>query len=453
MDLNLALEEKQILSQRMLQSVTILQMNAMELDGFIKEMSMENPVIELEDAPAAPEPESTLRQKLEWLETMDEQNRVYYREEHEEDDSREAWNILCETGDSLQQYVLSQLIPISQNEEEERIFHYLAYSLDSHGYLADMPHNLVQAFQLQPEQAADYLRRFQSVDPAGVGATDLKECLLLQLQRLDKDDWLSQTIIHQHLELLGKNQLSKIAAFTGAELGEVEAACRRIKALNPRPSNGFSSRENLKYIQPDVTVVKFTDYFEVLLNDPAYSGFQINSYYLRMLKEQDDPEIQKYLGEKVRQAKWIQSCIWQRGETLLAVTRALVECQSDFFEHEEGALRPLRLLDIAQKLGVHESTVSRAVRDKYLQCSRGIYPLNYFFTHKVGSGNAEICTQAQIKKEIQELIQSENKGKPYSDQKLADLLNAKGITIARRTVAKYRIELGVADANGRKQYS
>lgn len=452
MNLQISLEQKQVLSQRMIQSMEILQMNALELDHFLKELSLENPLLELEDIQETPAQKSELQRKLEWLEAADEQNRIYYSQEYEEEDTRDAWNFPHDQEESLPQYVLAQLIPLTENERDQQIFYYLAYSLDSRGYLEDMPESLISSFGLNEEEAAEYLRCFQSVDPAGVGALNLKECLLLQLQRRGNKSALATTIIDQHLELLGKNQLPKIASATGAPLEEVRKASLAIKALNPIPSSGFSSRESLKYIQPDVTVVKFPGYFEILLNDHLHSQVSISPYYLRMLKQDSDSEAQDYMNEKLKQAEWIMACIKQRGNTLTAVTRALIEFQQDFFEHENGLLKPLRLIDVAKKLDVHESTVSRAVRDKYLQCSRGVYPMNYFFTHSVAAEGNAVLTPEQLKSRICNLIEGENKKKPYSDQKLTNLLKEEGASISRRTVAKYRVEIGIADASGRKNY-
>ena len=451
MDLKIALEQKQVLSQRMIQSVEILQMNVQELDSFLKELTLENPLVELEDNREVPPQKSDMQRKLEWLEAADEQNRVYYGQEYEEEQERDAWNLPAEE-ENLPQYVLSQLMPLAQTSREEQIYHYLAYSLDSRGYLEEMPQGLCQAFGLTPEEAAAYLKTFQSVEPAGVGAADLTECLLLQLRRQRRESPLAETIIARHLELLGKNQLPRIASLTGASLEEVEEACRQIRALNPIPGSGFSSREHLRYILPDVTVVKFQGYFEVLLNDNSYSKVVLSHYYVQMLKEDPSPETQSYIGEKLKQAEWVISCIQQRGNTLQAVARALVECQREFFEQGPGHLQPLRLLDVAEKVGVHESTVSRAVRDKYLQCTWGIYPMNYFFTYRVAAQDGQIWTPEKIRDKLRELIEEEDKKKPLSDQKLTDLLQAAGVGISRRTVAKYRMEMGLPDASGRKSY-
>ncbi len=452
MDLKISLEQKQVLSQRMIQSVEILQMNVQELDQFLKELTLENPLVELEDNRDTPPRKSDMQRKLEWLEAADEQNRVYYGQECEEEQERDAWNLPAEEEEDLPQYVLSQLIPLAQSRQEERIYHYLAYSLDSRGYLEDMPQGLCREFGLTQDQAEAYLTLFQSVEPAGVGAADLTECLLLQLRRQNQDHGLAEIIVSRHLELLGKNHLPRIASLTGASLDQVEDASQLIRSLHPFPGSGFSSREHLRYILPDVTVVKFQGYFEVLLNDNSYSKAVLSHYYVRMLKEDPSPETQNYIGEKLRQAEWVLSCIRQRGNTLLSVARTLVECQKEFFEQGPGHLQPLRLLDVAEQIGVHESTVSRAVRDKYLQCTWGIYPMNYFFTRNVTSQGSQVWTPEKIRDKMRELMDAEDKKKPLSDQKIADLLKEAGAGISRRTVAKYRMEMGIADASGRKQY-
>lgn len=460
MELKFTLEQKQQLSQKMIQSAEILQMDVQELETFVRELAMENPLVELEEAhpvqegmERVDERKREAEEKLEWLNRMDEQNRVYYKEEYEELEEKEAWNFSV-AEENLQDYLLSQLIPYLKTEKDQDILTYLVYSLDSRGYLTDSAEELQGRLELNEDEVLSYLQILKSLDPAGIGAGDLKECLLLQLDRNDKEDETARLVVEEYLDLLGKNQLPQIAAKLGVTLAELNDCCERIRNLNPKPGSCFSSRETLRYIRPDVTIVKFQDYFEVLLNDNAYPRLTINSYYSRMLHEDNSAEVKEYISDKLKQAEWITRCIEQRSETLLKVARAIVEIQRPFFESGAGNRRPMRLADIAERIEMHESTVSRAVRDKYLQCTWGVYPLSYFFVKQVGgTGDDSGETPEQVKKCMEGIIAGEDKKKPLSDQKITDIMNKQGIAISRRTVAKYRMQLGIPDASGRKEFS
>jgi len=460
LELKFTQEQKQLLSQKMIQSAEILQMDVQELETFVRELALENPLVELEDAhPVQEVPERAderkreAEEKLEWLNRMDEQNRVYYKEEYEELEGKETWNFSVEE-ENLQDYLLAQMIPYLKTDKDQDVLTYLVYSLDSKGYLTDSAEDLKERLELSEEEVLSYLQILKSLDPAGIGAGDLKECLLLQLDRKNEEDETVRLVVEDYLDLLGKNQLPQIAAKLGVSLDELNDCCERIRNLNPKPGSSFSSRETLRYIRPDVTIVKFQDYFEVLLNDNAYPRLTINSYYSRMLHEDNSPEVKEYISDKLKQAEWITRCIEQRGETLLKVARAIVEIQRPFFESGAGNRRPMRLADIAERIEMHESTVSRAVRDKYLQCTWGVYPLSYFFVKQVGgTGDDNGETPEQIKRYMEEIIDGENKKKPLSDQKITDAMNEKGVAISRRTVAKYRMQLGIQDASGRKEFS
>ena len=234
---------------------------------------------------------------------------------------------------------------------------------------------------------------------------------------------------------------------------DVLQAMEVIRELNPKPGNSFSSRENLKYITPDVTVVKLKDYYEILLNEYMYPKMSINGYYRNMLKAGNDKETKDYVTTKVKQAEWVMQCVSQRNVTLMNVSKCIVDVQECFFTYGPGYLRPLKLADVAEMVGIHESTVSRAVKDKYLQCSWGIFPMNYFFIGAISkAGNENAATADTAKNLLKEIIADENHEKPYSDRILSEKLAERGVKISRRTVAKYREAMGIKDASGRKVF-
>lgn len=452
MELKMEISQSMALSQKMIQSTEILQMGSMELENYIKELAVDNPVVDLEDNNEVPSPEDDLMRKLEWLGSSDEQNRVYYSQDYDLEE-RDKWNFSVDEGEDLADYLMSQLIGTQYSQKQMEVLNFMALCLDSKGYFNENLEDVARRFDMEKAQAQELLEVIQGLEPAGVGARDLRECLLLQLDRLKIEDIVVRTVVSDYLELLGKNQLHVIAKKMKVSTDAISFASKVIKGLNPKPGNSFSSREHLKYITPDVTVVRLGGYFEILLNEYMYPKININGYYLKLLKGDATKETKNYVTEKVHQAEWIQNCISQRNRTLLSVTKAIVDAQELFFTNGPGHLRPMKLLDIADKLEIHESTVSRAVRDKYMQCSWGIYPLNYFFSKGIATNNAiAAVTPEDVKRAIHEIIDEENKKKPLSDRLISETLSARGINLSRRTVAKYREEEGIKDASGRKVF-
>ena len=264
------------------------------------------------------------------------------------------------------------------------------------------------------------LEELQGLDPAGVCARDLDECLKLQLRRRDMLTPVLEFIVDNCLEQVAKNQIPAISRKLHLSSAETAGYCQIIKSLNPKPGISFSSREQLRYIIPDVTIVKFKDHFDLLLNESMYPSIELNSYYQKMNQDSEAPEVKEYLSTKIRQAEWVKQCVLQRGKTLMQVSIAILEHQEEFFTYGPSRLAPLRLADIAGELGIHESTVSRAVNKKYLQCSWGVYPMNFFFSRaaavqeKEGGKNSQSVTAVEVKRALRRIIDGENKKKPYS---------------------------------------
>lgn len=458
MDLKMEVAQTLGLSQRMIQSTEILQMSSQELETYLKEVAVENPVVDIEEKyekSDKSERDEELQKKLEWLASSDEQNRVYYSEEYssDDDDNQDMWNVSDNRGEDLAEYLISQLVTLSLSEKEQEIAEYLIDLLDTKGYFTESTSQTAAYLGVDEAKILEMLSVVQSLEPAGVGARDLGECLILQMDRQKMDEPVVRQIVSEYLEQLGKNQLPLIAKKMKITVDEVIQALEVIKTLNPKPGNSFSSRENLKYITPDVTVVKLKGYYEILLNEYMYPKMSINGYYRNMIKEGSDRETKDYVTNKVRQAEWIMQCVSQRNVTLMNVSKCIVDIQERFFTYGPGYLQPLKLADVAAAIGVHESTVSRAVKDKYLQCSWGIYPMNYFFIGSISKSGKESATTADAAKNLlKEIIESENHEKPYSDRVLAEKLSEKGVKISRRTVAKYREALGIKDASGRKVF-
>ena len=460
MDLKLQVKQTQTLSQRMIQSAEILQMTSQELNTYINELALENPVIDIVEPPTAEEQRESIEQQ-EWLNSFNEENYYLYQRQNNDDDYdfKSSWNINTDDGETLQDYLWSQLITENFTDQETEIIKFMLECLDNKGYLEESTETIASYFGTDTEIVEDLLSDLQALDPSGVCARTLEECLKLQLERRDILTPVLESIIDNCLEMVAKNQIPAIARKLRLSPTETAGYCQIIKSLNPKPGVSFSSRDQLRYIIPDVTIVKFKDHFDILLNESMYPTIELNSYYRQMNQNPESSELKEYLGNKIRQAEWVKQCVTQRGKTLMQVSRAILEHQEEFFTFGPAHLNPLRLADIAQDLDIHESTVSRAVSKKYLQCSWGVYPMNFFFSRSVAvqeSSSSESGTQsvtaADIKRVLREIIEEENKKKPYSDRLLGEKLAERGISISRRTVAKYREEEGIADASGRKEY-
>ena len=460
MELSMSMKQTQTLSPQMMQSMEILQMGSQELLEYIQDQVQENPVLEVEEKYGKGDDTAVLQRKLEWLESTDAQNRYYHQQDTEDDekDPISNYGTVDEREENLYLYVLSQLEVMDLEPELLPVGRFLVESLNQNGWLDESVEDLAEELAKPVELVEKALAAVQSLEPAGVGARNLSECLVLQLQRRHEDSGLAIRIARDFLDPLSKSRYGLIAKSLGVCQEEVRTACDLIRTLNPRPGGGFAARENLVYINPDLFVVNFPDHFELLTNDYFFPNLNISGYYCRMLKSTEDNEVKDYLMGKVRQAKWVVHSIEQRRSTLLRCAECILEFQEEFFRRGPGHLKPMCLADIAQKVGVHESTVSRTVRDKYLQCASGVYPLSYFFSRSLGAPAARPGTEENAsspdfaKALLKRLIGGEDKRKPLSDQKLCELTSQEGCALSRRTVAKYRDELGIPSTTGRKQY-
>ena len=397
MDLKLQVKQTQTLSQRMIQSAEILQMTSQELNTYINELALENPVIDIVEPPTAEEQRESIEQQ-EWLNSFNEENYYLYQRQNNDDDYdfKSSWNINTDDGETLQDYLWSQLITENFTDQETEIIKFMLECLDNKGYLEESIETIASYFGTDTEIVEDLLSDLQALDPSGVCARTLEECLKLQLERRDMLTPVLESIIDNCLEMVAKNQIPAIARKLRLSPTETAGYCQIIKSLNPKPGVSFSSRDQLRYIIPDVTIVKFKDHFDILLNESMYPTIELNSYYRQMNQNPESSELKEYLGNKIRQAEWVKQCVTQRGKTLMQVSRAILEHQEEFFTFGPAHLNPLRLADIAQELDIHESTVSRAVSKKYLQCSWGVYPMNFFFSRSVAvqESSSESGTQS-----------------------------------------------------------
>lgn len=442
--------QTQKLSQRQLYSVELLRLSTLELEAYVRELAQENPLVELEDTPSAPQAEDRgeLLGRLRWLEDNDRQNWFYQQFTDEELDPLARIGTGGGLEETLVSFLSRQLDRRKPEEETARLVRYLIYSLDDDGYLRIPLEELAGHGGLPLPKLKQALALLKTMEPAGVGAAELGECLELQLERIGETG-PALTIVRDHLEALAKHHDRAIASKLGITPAQVEQARKTIRELDPRPGSVFQRSEQVCYTQPDLVVEEREGRLTVRSARGERPPFRVSRYYRKLLEQTEDKEVREYLLEKLRQAENVLWAAEQRGSTLLRCAQVVVERQSEFFRSGPEALRPLRMGEVAQELGLHDSTVSRAVREKYLQCPQGLYPLSWFFSRTAGAGEGLSGTAAR--KLLLRLIDGEDKGRPLSDQQLSEEMAREGCPISRRTVTKYREELGIPSASGRKK--
>jgi len=438
---NLILKQTQDLPPQH-QAAEILQMGSLELTDYLQELVLENPVLELsagegeEPAPA----QSSLAQRLEWLTQQDGQNRAYASAARERlEDPMERLSSAGGLEETLERHLLWQLSGRDVPDGPLAAAQFLCLCLDRDGYLRDPLDQLAQAAHMPMHHMEQGLSLLQELDPAGVGARDLAQCLALQLLR-QGENGLPLAIVQTQLDHLARSQYGAIAKALGATQEQVRRACGQIRALDPRPGAQYAARERPAYLVPDLEVREENGQITAVLSPGRIPMLHLSGYYQSLLAETEDPEVRDYLDEKVKQAQWAVRAVEQRQSTLLRCAQYIAQRQRAFFTGT-GSLAPLKLSEVAQALELHESTVSRAVREKYVQCSRGLYPLRHFL-----SASGERAQDL-----LRRFVEEEDKAHPLSDQQLCELLEKAGCPAARRTVAKHREELGIPSSQARRR--
>lgn len=441
MDVSIQQTQKLALTPQMEQSLSVLQMGSEELNQCIEEEVLSNPMLDY-----AKEPE-----KKEVRRSQGEGIGYYSRKKTEDTDYQSYLNAIADEKSEdteLAEYLRMQLYTKKISPRRQKIGKYLIECLEESGYLKMDMDELAKGIGLSKEELEREIRFMQTLEPCGVFARDLKECLLLQVQGEEQMQRQARLLIEKYLDEIAQNKIPQISKQTGLTTAEITKTIRYIKEeLEPVPGRGYGCANRNEYIYPDITVKEDEKGYRIILNKEKVHTLELNREYLPMLGQVHSSEENKYLKEQYQKAKILLQNIGKREETLAAVAEAIVDWQREFFEKGKASLKPMNLLDIAQELDVHESTVSRAVRDKYLECRWGIFELKYFFSNKTSDGN-----NCNVLTCIQEIIRSENKQKPLSDAKIAEQLEKKGIRISRRTVTKYREQMQIPNTQMRKEY-
>lgn len=431
--------QKLVMTPELRQAITVLQFSSQELLEYLESEVAQNPVMEME----APDWTQVARQ---------------LREHREKKSVREQKEFPIEsvirTNQSLEEYLARQLNLVKTESKEKQLAVFIIGSLDTNGYLTLPLEEIAELKRCGIEEVESALRLVQSLEPTGIGSRSLEECLLLQALEIRGVRPEVFDIIERHLADVAQGKISKIASALGITTKETQEAIDLIRTLDPKPGRWYSN-EPPAYIIPDVIVERVSAEYVVMVNDSPLPRLHINEFYRKVLEQTGDgisKETKEYIHSKLNSALWLLKSIEQRRQTLYRVTQAIVESQKDFFEYGVRKLKPLTLKQIADRISMHESTVSRATAGKYAQTPRGVYELKYFFTSGVSTTEGENASAESIKAKMKSMIEQEDPKNPLSDQKLTELLQQEGIQISRRTVAKYREEMGVSSSMQRKRY-
>lgn len=421
--------QKLAMTQKLQQSIQVLQFSTEELSNFIDNQALENPLLDVT------QPNYTSNYSKPRTSTGTEMNRL---------------NQIPDTTISLFEHLIDQIHLNYRDTYLRTLVLYLVEYIDLNGYLTISLDEAVANTGGTPIQLLDALTLIQQLEPAGVGARNLQECLMLQTERDNYAPEIAYLLLEEYFIELVERKWDSIAKKLLISLADVQKVFDYIQTLTPAPGAIFGSTEGL-YIIPDLTVKVEEQQVTVFSNRSRMPEIKFQQNYFEQMKQSGDPDVLKYLKDKQQDFEWLKKTVEQRGDTIFNVGKAIVERQQEFFLNKEHPIKPLILKDISEELAIHESTVSRAVNGKYLETDFGVFELKHFFSQKLASDDGERSTN-DVKHRLQALVDAENKAKPLSDQKLVDLLNEEGIDISRRTVAKYRDLLKIPSSAKRKRY-
>jgi RNA polymerase sigma-54 factor len=500
MQLRQNLAQVQVMSPQMQQSLALLQAPMLDLQAMINRELQENPVLEelspdekpvtddgnesrvelmgkpdVNEAAEPPadtkvmepteeangEPHDDFQVEMERLAELSEEWRDHFnasqvapvsRPSVDDEERRQFMFESLTAGTSFQEHLLKQAHLSDLDEVEMGVAEVIIGNIDDNGFLQSTPDELIEASGKDADVVDEVLSVIRSFDPAGVGAADLRECLLLQLERIGKIDSLEHQVIDQHMDALGRRRFPEIARAIGVEVDEVQDIAENISHLDPRPGSAYQETAEV-YVAPEVFVAWKDDRWEVTSNREEMPQLRISNSYKDLLVEaKESKDVREYIRGKIRDGNFLIKSIHQRQDTILKIGKEIVARQSEFLDNGVSHLMPMTMSEIAEKVGVHETTVSRAVSGKYIQTPQGLFEMRYFFTGAIQTDDGEGMSNTSVKQLISVLVENEEKSKPLSDESIVKLLGKKKVKIARRTVAKYRGELGILSSNMRRVY-
>ena len=442
--LELTQSQKLIITTSLKQSLSILNMNKLELEDEIKRQAEENPLMEVETS-----------NDINWEEYIKDIERSVKFDKNEvnyNSDSDMNLENMIKYSSNIYEHLHFQISLYKLSKEERKVCEYIIDSLDEDGYLRVEEREIIENLNISEELFNTCLLNIQQLEPSGVGARDLSECLIIQMKNLGVINPMLEEIVVNELILIANNKYKEISKKYKISLQECVDLINIIKTLDPKPGRSCSVDKSI-YVQPDVVVEKIDDEFIIRGNNSDSCKIKINNFYKEVLKNaQSDKDAKEFIKDKLNAATELIKNIESRKHTILRIAEEIVKSQDDFFRKGTRYIKPMRMKDIAQKLDCHESTISRGVNGKYMLTPFGMLEFKYFFSSSLESEDEEGVSSTSIKKSIQDKIKVENKKKPLSDDKIAKMLRDEGINIARRTVAKYREELGISSSSKRKEY-
>ena len=467
------LEQKLKLAPQIIQSIEILQLPALDLQDLIARELEENPVLEIgepasdESAPGEIENESdtyeiTEGESSEFEHVLDMEKSFFGefpdtpRRRRDGNDTYGKMEAMKDTPSrtaSLQEYLYEQINLTDLPENVRQIAEEIVFNINDDGYLRYPLETVVESIDMPTlfTDAEEALDAIQALEPSGIGARNLAECLLLQLRNRPEGAF-SRELITQHLKDIELNRLPKIAKDTGRTLEDVKDGVEMLRTLNPRPGSLYSA-QTAPYMTPDATVECVDDEYRVKLEDHYIPEIYINESYHRLLLEnKDNPKISEFIRKKLDSARWLIDAIAQRRTTLSRIINKIVEIQHDFFEKGVEHLVPLKMQEVADAIGVHNSTVSRAISNKYIQTPRGVFALKYFFSGGTATDDGSVESRVSVKQRVKNIVDNEDKSAPLSDDEIAAKLKDAGLDVARRTITKYRRMLNIPSSRQRKEY-
>jgi len=472
--LELKLSQKLVLTPQLQMAIKLLQMPQLELSQTISQELIENPFLEeladvtsseeltpdekdsFEEPPQDIDDTELSLEKLAYFSPDD------YFEERSSDGrdlgyftsgnvTHPSYEYFLSTATDLFEHLIWQLRLSKESEEIRQVAELIIGNIDENGYLRMSEEEISDLSKTDLETAKKALELVQGFDPPGIAARDVRECLLLQLRSMNMQGTLAESLVSNNLDLVAKRKYQQLSKEYSCPVEEILSAVKVIEGLDPKPARKFSS-SSADYITPDVFIVKADGSYQIILNDEGLPKIKINNYYQRLLKQKDavPKEERQFLEDKLRSAVWLLKSLDQRNKTIYRVTESILNFQKDFFDKGVNVLKPLNLKDIASELNLHESTISRVTSNKYLSCPRGIYSFKYFFSNAIPSDSGELSSTS-VKEMIKKIISEEDQSNPLSDMRIVDIFRNKNITIARRTIAKYRDELKIRSQSQRRR--
>lgn len=457
------LTQQQVLAPQLQQSLLILQAPVLELRNIIQQEIQTNPTLEEEMTEPTIEDRQVeqreFQEEFERLARLDEewrdymaQNTAYSGPAGLHEDRRQFFFDSIVKEETLQQHLLDQLSISELSPHEARVAELIIGNVDEVGFLQTSVEEMAAHSGVSVEEVEKVLETVQTFHPVGVAARDLRDCLLIQLRRLAKENTLEWRIVDRFLEDLGKRRFPEIARRLSTTVDLVQRAANFIATLDPKPGQLFTPDPN-NYVLPDVFVEKSGGEWQVLLNGDQIPRLRISNVYKDLMSQDNsETEVKDYIRDKIRSGKFLIKSIQQRQQTIANIANEIAMRQRDFMEKGPSALRPMTMVMVADAVGVHETTVSRAIAGKYMATPHGVYDMKYFFTPGYQVADGDLLSNTSVKGEIADLVRDEDQRNPMSDKEIVERLASKGIPIARRTVAKYRAELNILPSNMRKHY-